>query len=249
MPLLSHVQARGAGANSNTQVTTQKMTHYKTDRLDLHLMDCMELMREYPDKYFELAIVDPPYGLGDRLSDGGGVLEKRAYVQMYRENRWDIAPTDDYFNELRRVSKNQIVWGGNYFNLPPTRGIISWDKVQDMPTLSAWEMAWTSFDCVARIYRGRSQDSNRIHPTQKPIALYSWLLANYAKAGDKILDTHLGSMSHAIAAHYAGLHLTGCELDPDYFAAGIERVKRETAQMDMFTDAPKAAQAETLPLL
>jgi site-specific DNA-methyltransferase (adenine-specific) len=210
------------------------MNRYQTDTLDLRLMDCMELMREFPDKHFDLACVDPPYGIGDRLSDGGGVLEKRAYVQMYREKKWDTAPSPDYFIELRRISRNQIIWGGNYFDLPPTRGIICWDKVQDMPTLSAWEMAWTSFDCIARIYRGRSQNPDRIHPTEKPIQLYRWLLANYAREGMRILDTHLGSMSHAIAAHYGGVHLTGCELDPDYFAAGISRVKRETAQLTLF---------------
>ena len=206
---------------------------YKTDLLDLRCMDCMELMKEFPDKHFDLCICDPPYGLGNRLSDGGGVFEKRAYVQMYREKRWDIAPSHEYFAELWRVSHNQIIWGGNYFNLPPTRGIISWDKVQDMPTLSAWEFAWTSFDCIARIFKGRSQNPDRIHPTQKPVALYNWLLANYAKPGDKILDTHLGSMSIAIACHYKGFHLTGSELDPDYFQAGVERVKKETAQLTM----------------
>ena len=221
--------------------------HYKTDLLDLRCMDNMELMAKFPDKHFALAIVDPPYGLGDRLSDGGGVLEKRAYVQMYREKRWDTAPTDEYFEELRRVSKHQIVWGGNYFKLTPTRGIISWDKVQDMPTLSAWEMAWTSFDCIARTFKGRSQDANRIHPTQKPVALYKWLLANYAKPGDNILDTHLGSGSIAIACHYAGHHLTACELDEDYFAASIERIKRETAQQELpiFTP-PQPEQIELL---
>jgi len=203
--------------------------------LDLRLADCMEVMATFGDGHFDLAIVDPPYGLGDRLSDGGGVLEKRAYVQMYREKRWDTAPTDEYFEELRRVSKHQIVWGGNYFNLPQTRGIISWDKAQDMPTLSAWEMAWTSFDCVARIFKGRSQDPSRIHPTQKPVALYKWLLANYAKPGQRVLDTHLGSGSIAIASHYAGIHLTACEIDPDYFAAASERIKRETSQTDFFS--------------
>ena len=193
-------------------------------------MDCMELMAGFPDKHFDLAIVDPPYGLGDRLSDGGGVLEKRAYVQMYREKRWDTAPGNEYFAELRRVSKNQIVWGGNYFNLPPTRGIISWDKVQDMPTLSAWEMAWTSFDCVARIFKGRSQNPDRIHPTQKPVDLYNWLLSKYAKPGQRILDTHLGSGSIAIACHYARLHLTASEIDADYFNAAASRIERETTQ-------------------
>jgi site-specific DNA-methyltransferase (adenine-specific) len=207
--------------------------------LDLRCCDCMDLMRECADKAFDLAIVDPPYGLGDRLSDGGGVLEKRAYVQMYREKRWDCAPGAEYFAELFRVSKNQIVWGGNYFPLPPTRGVIAWDKVQEMPTLSAWEMAWTSFDCVARMWRGRSQDPNRIHPTQKPLRLYEWVLQKYAKPGDRILDTHLGSGSIAIACHYAGHHLTACEIDKDYYESALQRIKRETAQMTLL-DTPNA---------
>lgn len=210
--------------------------------------DCMAVMAEFPDGWFDLAIVDPPYGLGDRLSDGGGVLEKRAYVQMYREKNWDVMPDADYFAEVRRVAKNQIVWGGNYFNLPPTRGIISWDKVQDMPTLSAWEMAWTSFDCVARIYRGRSQDAARIHPTQKPVKLYDWLLAKYAKPGQRILDTHLGSGSSAIACHYARCPLVACEIDADYFAAACERIERETAQMGLFAEAVVKTEPEGMLL-
>ena len=247
MPLLPHVQARGAGANSNTQEKTQKMTHYKTDRLNLRLMDCMDLMRGYPDKHFELAIVDPPYGIGEdggkfrgRKGEGHRVLPKKG---------WDKKPpSPEYFDELRRVSSNQIIWGGNYFQLPPSRCWLFWDKLMG-GDFADGELAWTSLDQVVKKFTKCNKDHGHIHPTQKPKELYDWLLANYAKAGDKILDTHLGSMSHAIAAHYAGLHLTGCELDPDYFAAGIERVKRETAQMDMFSDAPKAAQAETLPLL
>lgn len=204
--------------------------------LTLHHCDCRDLMRGLPDNAFNLSIVDPPYGLGNRLCDGAGKLNDRKYINMYRENRWDNeVPTTEYFSELRRVSRHQIIWGGNYFPLPPTRGVICWDKEQPMPTLSAWEMAWTSFDCVARIFRDRSQDPLRIHPTQKPVTLYRWLLANYAKPGWKILDTHLGSGSHAIACHYAGLHLTACEKDGDYVTAALERFKRETAQGDMLT--------------
>jgi len=202
----------------------------KTNLLDLRRMDCMDLMREFPDKHFDLAIVDPPYGIGDRISDGGGVLGGRCYVNMYREKRWDVKPDSNYIKELFRVSKNQIIWGGNYFELPPSRGIIAWDKMQEMPTLSAWEMAWSSFDCVARMWKGRSQDSNRIHPTQKPVALYAWLLSKFAKPGMTILDTHLGSGSIAIACHYFGAHLTACEIDQDYFTAACARIKRETAQ-------------------
>jgi len=203
--------------------------------IELHNIDCMEYMKGLEDNAFELAIVDPPYGLGDRICDGGGKLKDRKYIQQYKNNKFDHSvPNDEYFVELDRVSNNQIIWGGNYFKLPPTRGVICWDKEQPMPTLSKWEMAWTSFDKTAEIWRGRSQDSFRIHPTQKPVKLYEWLLANYAKEGDKILDTHLGSGSSAIAAHYGGFDFVGCELDEDYFKAAKERIDRETAQLDMF---------------
>jgi site-specific DNA-methyltransferase (adenine-specific) len=226
------------------------MTRYQTEALDLRLQDNMELMREFPDKHFELAIVDPPYGLGKRTTDGGGTNSQIKFMQDIRRSNWDDdIPNPDYFAELKRISQNQIIWGGNYFPLPPTRTVICWEKMVEIPTMSQIEMAWTSFDSPARIIKINNTDRNRFHPTQKPIALYRWLLANYAKQGDKILDTHLGSMSHAIAAHYSGVHLTGCELDPDYFTAGIERVKRETAQMDMFADAPKSQQIETMKLL
>lgn len=158
----------------------------KTDRLDLRCCDCMDLMRQFPDKHFDLAIVDPPYGMGDGAWSGGGVLGSRKYIRDYREKQWDnAAPPPEYFAALRRVSRGQIVWGGNYFPLPPTRGVICWDKEQPMPSLSKWEMAWTSFDCTAEIFRMRSQDSSRIHPTQKPVALYRWLLENYAKPGQR----------------------------------------------------------------
>jgi len=223
------------------------MTQYKTDTLDLRLMDCMELMKEYPDKHFDLAIVDPPYGIGDKFK--GGKNGKMQFNEVVNKG-WDIVPDHYYFQELYRTSKNQIIWGGNYFLLSPSRCWIVWDKInaEDF-SLAMCELAWTSFDAVAKIYRRNSLQGDKIHPTQKPIDLYRWLLANYAKQGDKILDTHLGSMSHAIAAHYSGVHLTGCELDPDYFAAGIARVKAETAQMDMFADVPKEKQTETMKLL
>jgi site-specific DNA-methyltransferase (adenine-specific) len=228
------------------------MIEYKTDTLDLRLMDCMELMREFPDKHFDLAIVDPPYGLGNKLVAGGTWSVK--YQKKGAE--WDVAPDKEYFNEMMRVSKDWIVWGGNYFTqcLPPARHFIPWVKpnMSGMHTMSNVELALTSFDRNSKTYELSSQTesgTDRFHVCQKPIALYRWLLANYAKAGDKILDTHLGSMSHAIAAHYSGVHLTGCELDPDYFAAGIARVKAETAQMDMFADVPKEKQTETMKLL
>ena len=239
------------------------MKHYKTDTLDLRLMDCMELMKEYPDKHFDLAIVDPPYGIGETgqrnlTGDRPTVKWKNPKSQQYKTFDDSCPPSDEYFAELRRVSKDQIIWGGNYFtgNLPPSKGWIVWDKKADIKEhLSMCELAWSSFDKKCNkfeyLWAGfkKAEQIERIHPTEKPINLYRWLLANYAKEGMKILDTHLGSMSHAIAAHYSGVHLTGCELDPDYFAAGIARVKAETAQMDMFADSPKSEQNETMKLL
>ena len=202
--------------------------------IELLNIDCMEYMKTLPDKAFDLAIVDPPYGLGDRLCDGGGKLKDRKYIQQYRENKFDHSIPDSlYFSELRRVSVNQIIWGGNYFALPATRGVICWDKEQPMPTLSKWEMAWTSFDKTAEIWRGRSQDTFRIHPTQKPVKLYEWLLKNYAKPNQRILDTHLGSGSSAIAAHYFGCDFVGCEIDKDYYDAAVKRFDAETAQQAM----------------
>ncbi|CAB4132026.1 DNA methylase N-4/N-6 [uncultured Caudovirales phage] len=204
--------------------------------IELLNMDCMEYMETLPDKAFSLAVVDPPYGLGDRLSDGGGKLKDREYIRQYKENKFDHATPDaSYFEELRRVSENQIIWGGNYFDLPPTRGIICWDKEQSMPTFSKWEMGWTSFDCTAEIVRIRSQGAGlRIHPTQKPVALYEWLLANYAKQGQRILDTHLGSGSSAIAAYNLGFDFVGTELDKNYYDASVKRFEQHKAQGSLF---------------
>jgi site-specific DNA-methyltransferase (adenine-specific) len=204
--------------------------------LDLRLADCMDVMAATPDKHFDLAIVDPPYGLQatGNLSrmNGPGKLAGRAINTM--NCAFDLAPPPpEYFDELFRISRNQIIWGGNYFPLPPTRGIIWWDKMQPWENFSAGELAWTSFDRPARQWRFDNRTTDKIHPTQKPVALYRWLLANYAKPGDTIFDSHLGSMSIAIACHYAGHPLTGCEIDPDYHAAGIERVARETRQLTL----------------
>ena len=204
----------------------------KTDNLDIRNCCCMELMREFPDNHFDLACTDPPYGIkinsSGRLGHYGG-----------KGKKWDNnVPTDSYFKELSRVSKNQIIWGGNYFNMPPTRCFLIWDKRQPVGVSFAdSEYAWTSFDESARTFRLRPQNADtgdRIHPTQKPVKLYDWIFANYATAGMTILDTHLGSMSSAIAAHYEGMHLTGSELDADYFREGCERVARETQQTTLF---------------
>ena len=212
----------------------------KTDKLDLRLMDCMDLMREFPDKHFDLAIVDPPYGIGAGATNFKNGTSKSA-KGYYRINDWDkTRPDAVYFGELQRVSKNQIIWGGNYFSdmLPPFRAFVFWDKTIHGNSYADGELAWTSFDMVARYFRENIAQTNsegRIHPTQKSIKLYDWLLANYAKPGMRVLDTHLGSGSHAIAAHYAGVHLTACEIDPDYFAAACARIDKETRQLDFLT--------------
>jgi len=191
--------------------------------------DNMELMARYEDNHFDLALVDPPYGLDKSSTNGSGKLKKRALNRLNTD--WDIAPNEEYFKELVRVSKNQIIWGGNYFTLPPTRCVICWDKKQMMPTFSRWEMAWTSFYKPAKIFSFCNADKNKIHPTQKPVKLYEWLLMNYAKEGDKILDTHLGSGSIAIACHNLGYDLTACELDKDYYKASLKRINQHKAQL------------------
>lgn len=205
------------------------MNTYKTNLLDLRQMDCMDLLRETPDKAYDLAIVDPPYGIG---------MARNPVRQVHDKKEWDNAiPDAKYFDELRRVSENQIIWGGNYFlnHLGSSQGFFVWDKQQPHDfSLAMCELAWSSIQKPAKIFSlSVLAEKGKQHPTQKPVALYNWILHNYAKPGDRILDTHLGSMSSAIACHYKGFHLTGCELDEDYFKAGVERVKRETAQLEL----------------
>ena len=199
--------------------------------------DNMELMARYPDKYFDLAIVDPPYGIGaSEMTMGSGKNKK------YKKGKnWDNeTPNEIYFNELFRVSKNQIIFGGNYFNLPLTKSWIFWDKgINGDCDFADGELAWTSFNKVLRIapirYKGfLGADLERIHPTQKPVAIYKWLLDNYAKQGDKILDTHLGSGSIAIACHDYGFDLTACELDKEYFDQAMKRLKLHQSQLKLF---------------
>ncbi len=199
--------------------------------------DCMEYMSTLKDKEFDLAVVDPPYGIGDRLSNGGGKLKNTPMATLYRESsKWDVIPTAEYFIELFRGSKNQIICGANYFleNLPSSRGCIAWDKKQTMPTLSSWEFLWSSFDRPAKTFYGVSTDLNRFHPTQKPVKLYEWILANYAKPGQRILDTHGGSMSSVIAALNLGFEIVCIEKDEDYFNAAVERVIKSQQQQRMF---------------
>ena len=194
--------------------------------------DNMQLMARYEDNYFDLAIVDPPYGLGDKTTKGG--CDRNSQVK-FKEHSWDNEiPTDEYFKELFRVSKKQIIWGGNYFPYiwkKGCRGLITWDKMVYIPTMSQIEYAWYSEDRLPKLVKINNNNSNRLHPTQKPVKLYEWLLMNYAKEGDKILDTHLGSGSIAIACHNLGYDLTACELDKDYYEASIKRINQHKAQL------------------
>ena len=210
-----------------------------TDKIEITNEDNIELMARYDDNHFDLAIVDPPYGYGDKKTD---ILNFR---QKEQHREWNIAPNEKYFNELFRVSKNQIIWGGNYFPYIwgfGGRCFIYWHKGNPVPNFADGELAWTSFDKNAKQYDyryygnidGKTSASKKFHPTQKPIALYEWLLMNYAKEGDKILDTHLGSGSIAIACHNLGYDLTACELDKDYYDAAIKRIKQHTSQTTIF---------------
>tara|TARA_Y100001972_G_scaffold39678_1_gene49108 strand:- start:45 stop:698 length:654 start_codon:yes stop_codon:yes gene_type:complete len=211
--------------------------------------DNMQLMSRYEDNYFDLAIVDPPYGIDIHKmnytqSTKGGVAKRKDYSSV---GDWDSrTPTDEYFKELFRVTKNQVIFGGNYFNLPLTKSWLIWDKrTQDKYSndFADCEMAWNSFNKTAKIFRWlwsgmMQQDMKnkeiRIHPTQKPVQLYEWLLMNYAKEGDKILDTHLGSGSIALACHNLGYDLTACELDKEYYEAAIQRINQHKQQLTMF---------------
>lgn len=220
--------------------------------------DCMEAMREYPDKYFDLAVVDPPYGIGvmSMTYTNEGVERVYGYSAARRRNykgqaEWDIKPGPEYFAELFRVSNAQIIWGGNYFAdmLPPSKGFICWDKrcSNNMKNdFSDCELAWISPGLgVARMFRyvwngmlqgNMSKKEERFHPTQKPVVLYSWIYQNYAKPGFKILDTHLGSGSSRIAAYDAGLDFTGFEICKGYFDLQEARFLHHTAQTNLFSD-------------
>jgi site-specific DNA-methyltransferase (adenine-specific) len=207
--------------------------------------DNMALMSRYPDNYFDLAIVDPPYGIDADVKNNTDKMQtKKSAVKSkkYGSQLWDSdIPTDEYFDELKRVSKKQIIWGANYFGL--VGGMIYWHKNVTMPTYSTGELAWVSWlnklDFVNITWHGMiqhdmSNKETRIHPTQKPVALYKWILDKYAKQGDKILDTHLGSGSIAIACHDYGFDLTACELDKEYFDKAMERINNHVAQQKLF---------------
>jgi site-specific DNA-methyltransferase (adenine-specific) len=220
----------------------------RNDMLTITNEDNMALMARYPDKYFDLAIVDPPYGINADVKNSTDKKQSKKSAsksKKYGEQKWDAdLPTKEYFIELFRVSKEQIIWGVNYYPFDfLAGGRIYWDKCVTMPTYSDGELAYcsllNSIKSVQIAWHGMIQHDmknkeHRIHPTQKPVALYKWLLHNYAKEGDKILDTHLGSGSIAIACHDYGFDLTACELDKEYFDAAMKRIHNHTAQGSLF---------------
>ena len=199
----------------------------------------MEAMREFPDGYFDLAVCDPPYGINVKSFGNGS--RKKIYDRSSK-GAWDyLPPTEEYFVELFRVSKEQIIWGSNYFKLPPSKCFIVWDKNQNEKVSFAMaELAWASFSSKSMIYYGSPKDGERIHPTQKPVALYDWIYKNYLPEGGKVIDTHLGSGSNRIAAYKRGnIDFWSYETDPDYFREGNERFEKAIA-LPLF-DAPKPA--------
>jgi site-specific DNA-methyltransferase (adenine-specific) len=219
-----------------------------TDKITITNEDNMLLMARYPDNYFDLAIVDPPYGIHNKITNNGNLTQSKGnkFAINYDKKQWDkFRPINDYWEELLRVSKNQIVCGGNYFaeKLPVSRGWIVWDKQGEGMSSVNNELIYTSFDISIKTFsRCHGLDKGFMakgidkvfHPTQKPQKLYKWLLDNYAKEGDKILDTHLGSGSIAIACHDYGFELTACELDKEYYDKAIQRITNHTNQQKLF---------------
>ena len=219
--------------------------------IELFNADCMAIMANYPDKYFDISLVDPPYGIGEdgsRNKSRGKLATAKDYKSFAGNDL--SAPDIEYFNELIRVSKNQIIWGANHFisKIPFDSSCwVVWDKLNGENNFADCELAWTSFSSAVRkftfkwngMWQGDMKNKEkRIHPTQKPVALYKWLLANYAKPGDKILDTHGGSMSSVIACIDGGFDMVCSELDKDYFDAAVNRINKHVSQMDMFNERP-----------
>jgi len=229
------------------------MNEFKRDWCNLRQMDCMNLLRETPDGFYDLAIVDPEYGIGE---DGkkNHSRSKLAKATKYKDKNWDIKiPPKEYFTELKRASKNQIIWGANHLiqNIPDANSSswLVWDKDNGSNDFSDCELAYTSFKTAVRKFKFRwagmlqgdmKNKEKRIHPTQKPVQLYKWILKNYAKPNDKILDTHLGSGSIVLAVNDVNkkdnmnLHITGTELDTDYFSDMVKRIEQNTLQMSIF---------------
>ena len=210
-----------------------------TEKIYIENCDNMELMARYPDDYFDLAIVDPPYGLERfKASDGGNSKKIKSFGD--KDKNWNnVRPSKEYWEQLFRVSKNQIVWGANNFQMPPSEYFLVWNKKQTVDNFASAEYAWVSMGLKtpAKIFDygiHKHNHTDKIHPTQKPIDLYKFILDKYAKQGDKILDTHLGSGSIAIACHDYGFELTCCELDVDYYNKAVERIKNHVSQLKLF---------------
>lgn len=219
-------------------MTIQDDKTYIQDNMTIHNADCMTIMAGYEDNYFDLAVVDPPYGI-KRFKNGIGKNDR--HTIKTKNTFWNNnAPTAAYFAELFRVSKNQIIWGANNFKLPQTEYFLVWDKQQTVDNFASAEYAWVSMGLKmpAKIFHygihQHNADKGKIHPTQKPRKLYSYIYSMYAEPGQKILDTHLGSGTSAEAAHYAKMHFVGCELDADYYKAAIDRIRKETRQLELF---------------
>ncbi len=218
----------------------------------LYLADCMDIMRDMPDKAFDIAIVDPPYGdcggqwENRKRSRFGGRFDKYSIGESTTPTadtlraipHWDIAPPQEYFDELFRVSKHQVIWGGNYFALPPSRNFLIWRKltISESFSMAMAEYAWTSFPGNAKVFECAPQDPTRFHPTQKPVALYRWILSLFAKPGDTILDTHFGSGSCIVACAELGYKATGCEINQEYFDKAIIRIAEAYRQPLLFDD-------------
>jgi len=224
---------------STMDAPRRSMQRLVREFVDARMADCMEVMAGYPDKHFDVAIVDPPYGINVgqmNLGTGKGKRCSKIENRKWKPKAWDASPPGpEYFRELFRVSKRQIIWGGNYFDLPPSQYFAIWDKGDGMRgrSFAEGEFAWVS-DGGTRIKTINPVDKDRIHPTQKPVELYAWILSCYAKPGQLILDTHMGSGSIGIACHYYGCPLVTCEIDPDYFREACDRIERETAQVDFY---------------
>tara|TARA_R110000822_G_C15224864_1_gene484690 strand:- start:443 stop:1072 length:630 start_codon:yes stop_codon:yes gene_type:complete len=200
--------------------------------------DSLQALKGYADNHFDIAIVDPPYGLGTKTTDGGSKKNSQTkFMKDIRRTNWDNAiPSEQYFTELKRVSKNQIIWGGNYMaeHIGNTKCILIWDKMTYIPTMSQFEFAFCSMNKHPQMIKINSNDPNRQHPTQKPIKLYKWLIDKYTNEGDLILDTHLGSGSIAIACHYMKRKLIGYEIDKEYYDAACKRFKEQTMQQALW---------------
>lgn len=224
-----------------------------TDKIEVHNVDCLPFMRELPDNAYDLGIVDPPYGIGRNWQKDSGTRFYK-HKLTYQNNE---TPDIDYFNELMRISVNQIIWGANYYTpyLPARQSWIVWDKKRSQPrTFNAeGELAWHSFNIPLRIFthtwNGCVRGSHRygVHPHEKPVLLYEWLLENYAKQGDTIFDSHFGSLSIGIACHYLGFELTACEIDKEYFDTAVKRFKEQTAQIQInFTKSKQYPQQKKM---